>query len=199
MSNRHTCKNRIRRRSWALGVPLAGAVGALVTLATPSTARASEGGFLNPGLLLGFMTGPSPAFGIGGELSYMHYWGPVVESPGLGVFAQAQSYGNHGRYALGVQGGNYLGLELGAAFREESVAHGQTWGIHIAGYASIGLLELGLRGTIPVVLVDTPEKPAHGGEIGLVLGVKLPIPIGDPDVIDFNFIGGRPLRVGDRT
>ncbi|MCC6552117.1 MAG: hypothetical protein IT372_03720 [Polyangiaceae bacterium] len=170
-----------RRRSRAAAAAFAAA-----SLAAPA-AHASEGGFINPGLLLGFMAGPSPAVGVGGELSYMHYWDTVVESFGAGAFVQAQSYDDHGRYAFGLQGGSFLGAELGAALRESNESFGRTWGIHAGAYGSIGVLTLGLRATIPVWMDDQPGRPGHGGEFGLVIGLKLPIPVGDPDVIDLRF------------
>ncbi len=193
MTIRASGKSKTPRRARRIRIRVAGVVvGAAVALAAPVAAQASEGGFLSPGFLLSFMAGPSPAIGYGGELSYMHYQDKITVCCGLGGFMQAQSYGDHGRYALGVQAGTFVGVELGAAMRDSSASFGRTWGVHAGVYGSIGFLTLGVRGTVPVVMVEEGGKPAHGGEIGLVIGVKLPIEIGDPEVL--TVAHGRPLR-----
>ena len=156
----------------------------------------ADGATINPGPMLTAVGGHSPAVAFGGELSFMYYAekSKIQNQLGLGAFVQAQRYdGNHGRYALGVQAGNILGVELGWAYRESSPDHSFAMGPHLALFASMGFLVAFVRTTVPVVHGDAPS---HGFELAAGLAFKFPIPIGDIDVVG-NLPSGRPLRARD--
>ena len=166
---------------------------AAATLA-PSAARA-EGGYVVPGFLFGPVVGAPFAFAYGGELSVMQYFSPSRSAIWLGAFAQLQRYsreeGGRGRWALGVQVGNGVGLELGVARRSGDDRYAATTDVHVGPYVSAGILTLALRSGIPVA--HDPGTP-FGYELGIQIGIKIPIPYAHPpSFVDFG--PGRPLVV----
>lgn len=171
-----------------------GAAGALSLHAAPASA---EVGYLSPGVIGTFMAGHAPANAIGAELSYMYYASGPTKSIGLGAFAQASAYDlDHPRLALGFQAGSFLGVEIGFAYRGPDDRHTPTFGAHLGLYGSLGVLVVGLRGTVPIVSGQERGKDPQGGEIGLVLGLKFPIKVHGSDSL-FSVPHGRPLRQGD--
>ena len=144
----------------------------------PGAARAEGTTYLNVGPLASFTRARATGFGLGGELSIMHFPGKEspLETAGYGLFAQAQAQNGAPRLAFGVQGGSYAGLELGASFRGETDAFAPTWGLHLAPFASAGVAVLSLRTTFTVrPRPGTFDKPTHGFEIGPALALKLPL------------------------
>jgi len=61
--------------------------------------------------------------------------------------------------------------------------------LHLAPFFSIGLAHVALRAS--------PAIGPYGSELGLFIGLKLPVPYGDPPPQGFS--SGRPLRVGDEA
>lgn len=163
---------------------------ALAAVAAPAEARA-EGGYVNIGPLLSLGGGHERTAGIGGELSFMHY-DSKRDFFGWGAFSQAQSFGSHGRYALGAQVGGPLGGELGVAYASKGDEKAGTWGTHLGLFGSIGLMSIGVRFTIPAS--TSGPGPGHGFEAAFVTTLKLPFPYGDPPP-DIRMPSGRPLVV----
>ena len=160
----------------------------------------ADGGSISPGFLLSGVTGEQSYLGLGGELSFMYYAGDevITEQIGLGGFLQAQTYDtSFGRYAAGAQAGSWFGGELGWAYREEGPAETAGHGLHLAGYASAGVFVASLRATVPLIGEDEPGKSAPGFELAFNLAIKIPIPIGDLDVVG-PLPHGRPLRHGEQ-
>ncbi len=175
---------------------------ALPLMLIPSGAHAL-GATINPGILISGVFGPASAFGLGGEASFM-IWPKkdreIKEQIGFGAFLQAQAYNfDHGRYALGVQAGSFVGGELGWAYREPSATGGSQHGVHVAIFGSLGIIVASLRGTIPIYSRSDDAHPAPGFEIALCLALKVPIPVGDVDIMKNAFGSGRFLRHGDHS
>ena len=163
--------------------------------AAPSVARADGGGYVLPGFVFGPVIGSPGAFATGAELSLMTY-SSHRDWDGVGAFAQLEHYGgdhaDFGRWALGAQIGGPVGLELGVDHRAAYEDHAGTTGIHVAPYASMGLLTMALRLTIPVG--TNGPGASYGTEGAWVIGLKLPIPWGDPPP-DIRMPSGRPRVV----
>jgi hypothetical protein len=149
-----------------------------------------------PGLLVTGTGGKTGAFGIGAEASLVCLCSKGEEPlgykpPPFGIFGQAEVYnGNHGRYAAGVEVGSILGVEVGYDVREPVDQYARTHGVHIAGYLSLGLVSIALRGSVPVAA--SGEGASQGGELGVAATLKLPI--GNYDAI--GIFHGRPPRGG---
>jgi hypothetical protein len=170
-------------------------VGALA--ARDAWADGGPGMTVNPGLLLSGVGAKSPAFGFGGELSVMVFpvGGKVQNHLGLGAFSQLQTYNfTEPRYAFGVQAGSWLGGELGYAYRAGTGSTAGMHGVHAAIFGSLGIVVLSLRTTIPVALEgEDALHPSPGVELAACLALKIPLPIGNVDIIG-NLPSGRRLR-----
>lgn len=170
-------------------------------VAVPAQVRAERAGVLSAGYLHTWVGGPSPTFGNGAELTWMHY--PARESSdqpfAFGPFAQLSSYGwTHARFALGGQltFHRFVGLELGWAHRGAHGDRAANNGAQVAPFLTIGLVALGAQWTL------TPREPT---ELSVTLAFKLPVAFlyGEYPVLwpgrDIRFggnwgAGGRPLR-----
>jgi len=157
------------------------------------------GASVNPGLLISGVTGESPAFALGGELSVMLFPSrrAIIEQIGFGGFLQAQSYDSeYGRYAAGIQVGSLLGGEMGWAYREQSDTLSASHGLHLALFASLGVPVLSLRSTIPLQSSRDPTRSDPGFELAFCFALKIPMILG-VEVVG-SAVGGRPLREGER-
>lgn len=174
------------------------ALGVAAGLAVPGFASAWPGAgpntWINPGALLSWTFGEGGGFGLGAELSLMHFRDRPV---GAGGFAQLEwlrhRSGADLRGAAGVQAWSVAGAELGWAFQRgrEGVGHGP----HLGAFGSAGFVSLAVRGTLPHWGERTPSN------LGVALKLGLPIhateglrPLADmlwPDT------PGRPYREGD--
>lgn len=162
------------------------------TLATDARA---DGAYVNPGLLFGPMWGSPGGFAYGGELSFLYY-PSGNDFLGAGAFAQLQRYsGNETltRVAGGIQAGGPAGVELGVAKRSGGETHSDTTDIHVGLYSSLAVLTVALRMGIPVA----GDEHRFGFEYGIQLGIKLPIPFGEPPRFGMGS-PGRALTVGLR-
>ena len=167
-----------------------------VTLSAPlALADDTEGGgWFTVGYLFSTGDSRSPAAGHGGEGTYVWYPDAREAAYGIGGFVQAQSYGSHGRYAVGGQANyRFVGMELGYSLREAHGKYTKTHGLQLTPFASIGAIALGLRTTWPVADNDNNS----GFEYAFTLALKLGGPVGGktPDFVKLNIPAGRPLRV----
>lgn len=166
--------------------------------ATTSTAARADGGYVLPGFLVTPTWGHVPALGLGLEVSTMYY-ASSRSSAGIGAFAQAQSYSGdtptHGRYAVGIQAGWFVGAELGLAYRQSAAQYGSTTGVHVGPYLSAGIFNLGARFVVPV---SNGPGESYGFEGSLVLALKIPVPWGNPPP-ELSFGHGRPLVIALRA
>ncbi|WP_143177842.1 hypothetical protein [Cystobacter ferrugineus] len=134
--------------------------------------------YLNGGFLFSATGRPGGgATGLGAELS-LHAFFEAVPIAGVGVFGQWQSInGEHHRVCAGVQATTLiLGAELGVAHDFAGAQGVATTSVHLQPFLSLGLLTAGLRIGIPVVTAPG-DKPGYGSDIGLVLSLKLPVPL----------------------
>lgn len=168
------------RRRWA------GLVAGPLALA-PSVARAdgSDPGYsINPGALVSGVAGAHGAFAVGGELSFMTWphGGEANNESGYGAFLQAQAYTEEvrgqtrvsGRYALGFQTGNLVGLEAGWAYRAPGPTTHWSSGPHLAIFGSLGFLGTSIRLGVPIANGSGPGVDP-GVEVAFCLTVKFPI------------------------
>ena len=137
-------------------------------------------GYAAAGLLVSRIWGPSPATGIGAEATYMEYASRESRWP-LGGFLQFQFLTDGSfRAALGIQAAyTVAGGELGLAYRSRASTAPTgigTFGLHLGGFASIGVLSLTLRYTLPFSTgLDRP-----GWEGALVGALKFPYRVHGP-------------------
>ncbi|WNG21685.1 hypothetical protein [Cystobacter fuscus] len=117
------------------------------------------------------------AIGLGAELS-LHAFFKAEPIAGVGIFGQWQSInGEHHRLCAGVQATTlFLGAELGVAHDRAGAEGAATTSLHLQPFLSLGLLSVGLRIGIPVATAPG-DKPGYGSDIGLVLSLKLPVPL----------------------
>ena len=150
---------------------------ALLLTATPVSAQQAQD-FITLGPSFGFAAhlGTPIAGLLGAEVTYTHYEDNIPV--GLGVFTQVHSVGfEHTRAALGPQVNlNTFGLELGPFIEERSPGYGTTVGLQACPFASIGVLSLAMRISIPFTALAQEES--YAVELGLVVAVKAPIAIG---------------------
>lgn len=146
---------------------------AIATLLAASRAGAATSdpptGIFALGYAHAWVLGPSPTAGNGAELTFLHY--PRARGDwAFGGIGQAFYYGGHGRYMVGAEA-TYLrlfGLELGYALRSANLDREQTHSLHIAPFATIGLVSIALRTSIPIA-----SPNGHGFEFAPTLTVKL--------------------------
>jgi hypothetical protein len=182
---------------------LAPAVITFACVAAPGEARAEASGLLSAGYMHTWVSGSSPTFGNGAELTWMHYSKrESSEQPfAFGAFAQASSYGGtHARTALGGQltYHRFIGLELGWAHRGAHDDRSATNGVQVTPFLTLGLVVLGAQWTI------IPREP---NDLSATLSFKLPVALlyGEYPVLfpgkDLRLwsggAGGRPLRTDE--
>lgn len=132
--------------------------------------------FFSVGLLSSASKRPNKVMpGLGAELTLHGY---IADGFGVGAFGQWQSMElNHNRFAGGMQFSYSLaGLELGVASEKGRVVRSTTTLLHVAPYFSIGVASLALRFGIPVGK-SSSFIPGYGYDVGLVLGLKAPLPL----------------------
>jgi hypothetical protein len=172
-------------RSASIAAPLL-ASAAVLLAARPAAAEQAQD-FLAAGALFGFSGHiDTPVLGdIGGELSFTHYPDEAFFL-GIGGFAQAQSVGiEHWRLAAGAQAnGTILGLELGGFAEGGDAGHGDTIGLHLAPFVSMGFLSVAFRAGIPLRAVS--KGPAYGTDLGMLFTVKFVAPLGG-EYLDIHF------------
>jgi hypothetical protein len=106
---------------------------------------------------------------------------------GIGGFTQAEWLtDDRGRFALGAQAGTFVGLEAGWALVTKGSRTARWSGPHLGLYASAGLLNLGLRLTLPVEngAGDPPDV-----DLSLVVSLKVPLTLPElewPDIGHFH-------------
>jgi hypothetical protein len=159
--------------------------------------------FFTVGYIGSFLGGGSPTNGHGVEASLIAYVNRGSDQGigvGLGTVFQYQQYDSpesHGRWATGFEVTFPIGgLELLYAHRNgiDDDVLDTTHGIALGPYLSLlGVLNLAGRFVIPVSPLD---ERGYGGEYGVTLGVKLPLPIGGHF---WTGSFGRPCTVGAQT
>lgn len=135
----------------------------------PAPKRKPERGFYLPiGAWTGLSLHPNPAYFLGGELSFVHFWNESLVS--LGGYADAlYDFGRDDvRLTIGPEIGKGLfGIDAGYAIELEragAVRHGAV----VRPYASVSYLTLGAR-------LGYFQGSGWLGELGLLM--KLPIPV----------------------
>lgn len=148
----------------------------------------------------GRFAGALPGTGVvtagGAELSVSHWSrkvGEMLDSSryAFGFFGQVEATNpdGHLRFAGGVQGSVLgasfvgLGTEVGVATEDGRGNYATTLSLHVAPYASLGLLYLALRGEIPLAAMTEGGSP-YGVGLALVLGIKAPIPVDGGTILD---------------
>lgn len=180
---------RVPRSSTTLRRRVLLAVGA--TLGTAEGVARAEGGYVSFGGLAGGVLAQgdgASAMSLGGELSWSHYQRRCCWDSGVGAFVQAQRYfgdGRSNRFAGGFQLPGPVGVEVGAGVRTGD--RGSSPQLHFAPFLSMGLAHIALRAS--------PALGPYGSEIGLFIGLKLPVPYGDPPP-SLTMPHGRPLSIG---
>jgi hypothetical protein len=159
---------------------------ALLALLLASTATADIGDlprystFINVGPLLSMSTRPAGGtFAYGVEASLHHFLDKDFHT-GIGLFAQFQgTNADHSRYCAGIQGTyEFGGLELGLTYENPSDDFAGTTSLHLAPFISAaGFATLAVRVGIPLSAASGP-RPGHGMDLGLVLSLKFPLPLG---------------------
>ncbi len=158
---------------------------------------------VSAGYVHSWVSGRSPAAGNGLELTYLYY--PSGEADivpwAVGGFSQVMSYDGTLRLAVGPQVTyrRLLGFEAGYAFRDADRTHEGTHGLHLATFATIGLVSFALR-----IGPAFGGERGHGYEVAPTLGIKFPIPVhGEyPNLLPVRAPSmtfghrGRPLRDG---
>jgi hypothetical protein len=96
-----------------------------------------------------------------------------------GPFAQAQYVssfnGDHGRYAVGVQGGwTVLSSELGLSYRSQDHLHAGTAQLHLGLICSFVFVNVGGQFGVPLS-TGTSSKSAYPVEGSLVFAFKIPV------------------------
>ncbi len=147
------------------------------------------------GYLRTWVFGDAAVTSHGIEVTYMHY--PLAsELLAYSGLVQFETYGGAYRIAGGGQlSFGVVGLEAALAHRGADATHAATLGIHLAPYLSVGFLHLALRVVAPI-----SGDPGYPTEVGLTLGLKVPVPIDRlPELLRIRVPAGRPLRADDGT
>lgn len=151
---------------------------ASTALADPGLPRSTT--LLNAGLLLSQSARPDGAMTAYGLEVSLHDFHDKDYTTGLGLFAQFQGTSwEHLRFAGGVQGTyQFVGVELGAAYETGNRDFAGTASLHVAPFVSaLGFVTLALRIGIPLSGPDG-HRPGYGTDIGGVLSLKFPWPLG---------------------
>lgn len=122
-------------------------------------------------------------FSFGVEASFMHYFGDSPEAGkdiGVGAFTQADVLAHHERFALGLQAGNWIGLELGPALRTADGQHSGDLGLHAGLYLTTGIVGIDVRDTLPLLVMDS-SRPSLGNEVAVLVTLKVPFMMRDVD------------------
>jgi hypothetical protein len=152
---------------------------AAILITEPASAEKGAHHFISPGLAVGFSAHiEDPVQGIlGGELDYTYYpWDPLTV--GFGGFAQVQTMGiDHIRVGFGPQFNlTVFGTELGVYIEDEDEDSSTTMGLQVAPFVSIGFMSLAFRLGVPFYRAGA--APAHAVDMGLLITLKWPIPLG---------------------
>ncbi len=171
----------------------------LMVSTIPAFAHADEtapANVVSVGYLRTWVFGDAGVTSHGLEATYMHY--PVAKNfLAYCALAQFETYGGAYRWALGGQlAMGFVGVELALARRGADTLHDATFGVHAAPYLSVGVLHLALRVVSPIGGADG----RYPTEVGLTLGIKVPVPIDQmPELLRIRVPAGRPLRGADGT
>jgi hypothetical protein len=159
-------------------------------LAARPAAAQKYSDFLSPGVLFSLELNRKHSFGLGAELSFNHLFTDGDHSGiGYGAFTNSVYYFDeeYARFAVGGQANAYyVGAEAGWAVNTQGENFGASTGPFLGAFASVAVLMVAVRGTLPVF----GERVSP---VTVDIGLKYPVLVGGHDVTLFG--SGRPHRI----
>lgn len=165
------------------GLVVAGGLAAAITLGAGEARADSD--WLNVGYLHSFRWGDGLGSGSGAEITYVRYrqlpLGPNgVRGIGLGAFFHFEVTGpaDSLAFTLGPQV-NFapFGVEAGVEYTGGAADRGNSLGVHLGPFISIGMVAVGWHAVIPIAGASGPRGLHHA----LTLSFKMPFQIGGND------------------